>query len=82
MYLVVTLNKVGLVIVNHYKTEIANAFIFSFINQHNTKVVMKCKIPSNAIITYSEYGPTFGIDLHMCNNSNTRDQSYTNLQAS
>jgi len=37
-----------------------NAFLFSFINKHNTKVFMKCKDPLNAIYAFNEYGPIFG----------------------
>jgi len=68
----------------HYKTD-PNAFLFSFINQHNTKIVMKCTDPSYAIFARRGNGPTFGgafgggRDLHICNNSNTSNESYSNL---
>jgi hypothetical protein len=58
-----------------------NAFLFSFINQHNKKIVIKCINPTYAIRASSEYGPTFGggADLFICNDSNTSNESYSNL---
>ena len=63
-----------------YKTD-PNAFLFSFINQHNTKIIMKCTDPSYAIYARRGYGPTFGggSDLQICNNSNTSNESFSNL---
>ena len=62
-----------------YKTD-PNAFLFSFINQHNTKIVMKCTDPTNAIFGNRLYGPLFGeSDLQICNNSNTSNESFSNL---
>jgi len=61
-----------------------NAFLFSFINQHNTKLILKCTDPSQAIFTSSEHGPTFGAghDLRICNNSNTTNENYSKLSTS
>jgi hypothetical protein len=42
-----------------YKSD-PNAFLFSFINQHNSKIIMKCTDPSHAIFASNQYGPTFG----------------------
>ena len=63
-----------------YKAD-PSAFLFSFINQHNTKLIIKCTHPSYAIFTFSEYGPLFGAghDLHIYSNSNTSGGSYSNL---
>ena len=66
--------------INQYKAD-PNAFLFSFINQHNTKVTMKCTISSYAIYANKTYGLSFGCgdDLHICNNSNISNGSYSNL---
>jgi len=66
-----------------YKAD-PNAFLFSFFNQQNKKLVMKCTKFSNAIFTHSGYGPTFGRghDLHICNYSNICNESYSNLDYS
>ena len=42
---------------------------------------MKCTNPTFAIFASNQYGPTFGggFDLHICNNSNTSNGSYSNL---
>jgi hypothetical protein len=59
-----------------------NAFLFSFINQHNKKIVMKCTHHSKAIDAYCAYGPSFGADehdLHICDNSNAKKLSYSDL---
>jgi hypothetical protein len=58
-----------------------NAFLFSFINQHNTKKVLKCTNPSTAIVADSEFGPVFGRghDICICNNSNTNNKNFSNL---
>ncbi len=56
------------------------AFLFSFINQYDTKIVMNCMEPSKAIYAYNGFGPTFGEgDLYICDNSNTTKRSYSNL---
>jgi len=65
-----------------------NAVLFSFINQHNSKIIMKCTNPSCAIFAHRGYGPTFGggfgggHDLQICNNSNTSNGSFSNLGSS
>jgi len=61
-----------------YKND-PNAFLLSFINQHNSKIIMKCTNPSHAIFAHRAYGPIFGHDLHICNNSNTSNGSYSYL---
>jgi hypothetical protein len=63
-----------------YKND-PNAFLFSFINKHNAKIIMKCTDPTYAIFAYNQNGPTFGrgCDLKICNNSNTSDGSYSDL---
>ena len=54
-----------------YKSD-PNAFLFSFINQHKTKLIMKCN-NQNAICTNRRYGPLFGIaDLNICNYSQSQ----------
>jgi len=65
---------------NQWKSD-PNAFLFSFINHHNTKIIMKCINPTCAIRASSEYGPTFGggADLFICNDSNTSNESSSNL---
>jgi len=62
----------------------ANAFIFSFINKYNKQFFMKCISPDHAICGAINYGPTFGggHDIHICNNSNMIDGSYSNLGVS
>ena len=42
---------------------------------------MKCTKPSYAILASSGYGPLFGggHDLHICDNSNTSGESYSNF---
>jgi len=75
-----------------------NAFLFSFINHHNTKIIMKCINPTCAIRVRSSFGdqmnslpnfgsnfgPTFGggADLFICNDSNTSNSSCSNLGVS
>ena len=64
-----------------YKADF-NAFLFSFINQYKTKLVMKCTDPSFAICTNNQYGPTFGkdkVDLFIFSDSDKTNQSYSNL---
>jgi hypothetical protein len=63
---------------DYWKTD-PNAFLFSFINQHNTKVIMKSTSPQYAIYTNEVYGPIFGADLYICDNSNTSNRSLSNL---
>jgi hypothetical protein len=59
----------------------ANAFIFSLTNKDIKPVKMKVD-PNNhqyVIGCHSRYGPTFGIDLCIANNSNTTIDSVSNL---
>ena len=62
----------------------ANAFLFSFINKNNKPFLMKCISPEHAICGAINYGPTFGggHDIHICNDSNLSDGSYSNLGVS
>ena len=57
------------------------AFIFSLINSKKTPMKFDCKSPEYAIYCISTHGPTFGggHDIHICNNSNTTQSSYSNL---
>ena len=55
-----------------------NAFIFSLINLENTPIKLKCVQPTNAIYRDANYGPTFGQDLYLCDNSNVNLSSYSN----
>jgi hypothetical protein len=66
-----------------YKAD-QNAFLFSFINELNKKVIIKCTDPFSAINATSKFGPTFGRghDLHICSNSNIRNSSYSDLRHS
>jgi len=68
---------------NQFKAD-PNAFLFSFINQQNTKIVIKSTDPSLAIAADNGYGPAFGKgnDLLICNNSNTSNGSYSELGGS
>ena len=64
MYLVASLKKVGLFTEKNwsgspYKKD-TNAFLFSFINKHDTKLIMKCANESYAITPFNSFGPTFG----------------------
>jgi hypothetical protein len=58
-----------------------NAFIFSLTNKDNKP--LKIKIDSNehqhAICCYSKFGPIFGIEIVIANNTNTTMDSYSNL---
>ncbi len=62
----------------------SNAFIFSYINKYKKPFFMKCISPAHAICGVINYGPTFGggHDIHICNNSNSTDGSYSNLGVS
>jgi hypothetical protein len=63
-----------------YKSD-ANAFIFSLTNRDNQSLKMKIKTNKhqNAILCYSEYGPTFGNDMCIKNNANATMDSLSNL---
>ena len=58
-----------------------NAYIFSIVNLHNSPIKIACSPGQNAIYCNSSYGPTFGggHDLHIANNSNINQSSYSNL---
>jgi hypothetical protein len=56
-----------------------NAFLFSLINQENTKIIMKSYNPQYAICAKSEFGPSFSQDIYICKNSNTNNESHSNL---
>ena len=57
-----------------------NAFIFSFINKENKSLKMKIK-PDNKYSTFnhSDFGPSFGNDIIIKNNSNINEDSYSKL---
>ncbi len=59
----------------------ANAFIFSLTNKDNQPLKMKVDLDEHqyAIYCHSEYGPTFGSDIVIRNNSNTTMYSYSSL---
>ncbi len=63
-----------------FKTD-PNAFIFSLTNKDN--IPLKIKIEPNrpycAIYCNIEYGPTFGVDFYIANNTNTTMGSYSDL---
>ena len=56
-----------------------DAFIFSLINSKKTPMKFYCKLAQNAIYCRADYGPTFGggHDIHICDNSNTTQSSYS-----
>jgi hypothetical protein len=58
-----------------------NAFLFSLTNKDNTPVKMNIDPDKHewAIYCDSEYGPTFGSDIVIRNNSNTTIDSYSDL---
>jgi hypothetical protein len=59
----------------------SNAFIFSLTNKDNQPVKMKIDPNENkfAIYCYSFCGPTFGNNIHIANNVNTRIDGYSDL---
>jgi hypothetical protein len=63
-----------------YKSD-PNAFIFSLTNKDNQPLKMKVDPNENeyAIICDSDYGPTFGHDIHIANNANTTMGSRSSL---
>ncbi len=66
---------------NGYKTD-ANAFIFSFINEENKTLKLKCNKPNYAIYCFIRCGPTFGekdSDIFICTSSNSINGSHSNL---
>lgn len=64
---------------NCFKTD-PNAFMFSFKNESNKPIQMKCYRPACAIYCNPEFGPSFGrTDLIIKNNSNEHEQSWSHL---
>jgi hypothetical protein len=65
---------------NKHKSD-PDAFLFSLTNKDNKPV--KMNIDPNrhkyGIYCHSEYGPSFGYDIHIANNANTTMDSYSNL---
>ena len=62
-----------------YKKD-SEAFIFSFRNNLNKPIKIKCK-NTNSIFAYPSYGPTFGSghDFYIASNSNQNTESTSNL---
>jgi len=58
-----------------------NAFIFSLINKQNKPLKMKCSKCEKALYCHRSYGPIFGggHNLYISNNSNTNNDSHSNL---
>jgi hypothetical protein len=57
------------------------AFIFSLTNKDNKPLKMNIDpyMHHRAIECHSEFGPTFGYDIRIANNANTRMEGYSNL---
>ena len=52
------------------------AFLFSYANKSNEKIIIKCSEPSNAISCNENYGPCFGNDdIKISNMSNSNNES-------
>ena len=69
---------------NSYKAD-PNAFIFSLVNVRSTPLLIPVKVRSNhSIYCIATHGPNFGggHDIHIANNSNTVNASYSNLGCS
>ena len=60
----------------------SDAFLFSLVNAYNTSVKMLVTYPQYAIISYNNYGPTFGggHDIYLPDNSNIT-KGYTNFHS-
>lgn len=60
-----------------------NAFVFSLTNQENQPIKMKTNDPDYSIVAYDSYGVVFGCnggnDILICSDSNTSNQSYSEL---
>jgi hypothetical protein len=58
-----------------------NAFLFSLTNKDNQSIKMRQIHSTYSIFCHSTCGPSFGIshDLHICNDSNTKEDCYSNL---
>ncbi|CAF1127911.1 unnamed protein product, partial [Brachionus calyciflorus] len=52
------------------------AFVYSFQNSYNIKYKCKIKNIKQAIYCHTNYGPTFGSDLLICDKSNISGNSY------
>jgi len=59
----------------------SNAFVFSLINPFNVSFRSNVVQPQNAINANEYYGPSFGFDLLIMDQSNTTTTSYFNLQS-
>jgi len=58
-----------------------NAFIFSLTNRDNQPCKMKSDPARSQFSIYcdSDNGPSFGVDIHIADNANTTDESYSDL---
>lgn len=63
-----------------WKTD-ETAFLFSYINKTNEKMIIKCTQPQYAIYCNAIYGPTFGggHSIYISDESNTNTMSHSNL---
>lgn len=63
-----------------WKTD-ETAFLFSYINKTNEKMIIKCTQPQYAIYCNAIYGPTFGggHSIYISDQSNTNTMSHSNL---
>jgi hypothetical protein len=59
----------------------SNAFVFSLINPFNVSFRSNVIQPQSAINANEYYGPSFGFDLLIMDQSNTTSSSYFNLQS-
>ena len=66
---------------SEFKTD-DSAFIFSLINNDNKPIKIKPKAFINAIYCDSSYGPTFGDEINIRNDSNKNSNSKSNLGSS
>ena len=51
----------------------------SYKNKNNKPLLMECHKYECAICCYINHGPIFGSDINICNNSNDKKGSYSNL---
>ena len=60
------------------------SFVFSLSNPQNKPTFFKCFEPQNSICDYTDYGPIFGGGRDICikDNSNQRNDNYTNIECS
>lgn len=54
------------------------AYIFSLVNSSNSPQIFECKCNTSSVACDPDYGPVFGNDLLICNNSNIIEKSYSN----